>query len=605
MMRVISILCSLYLSWIFVLSAQEKPYVPPGLKPIQETTAQIMARSSSEPLFADVLNESMPLITTTRSPQTVSSINFTAVTLADCNAFPPDSDGVVGPSQFMTVVNGRIRTFSKATGAADGVLNVSLDTFFESVRNNQFTSDPKVRFDRFSDHWFIVCINEGSGPNRVLLAVSNSRVITADTIWRIFYFVQDTVSPAGDTGYFFDYPTLGIDTYALYIGGNMFDSNNNYVDSTCFVIQKSSMFSLDGPLVATAFRNVSIFTPQGVDIYDTGATQGYFVGTISNSGLLGLRIISNPGSSSPSISSVIDISVPAFSEPPSSVPALGSTISIESLDSRLAMAHIRNKQLWTVHNIGVNSSGGSSSIDREGSRWYQIDMTTPTSPSLVQSGTLYDSTATNPLFYWMPSVMSSGQGNLALGCSVAGASAYLNAATVGRLSTDATGTLETPVVYTASSTAYNPPGDPDNPYRWGDYSITSCDPQDNMTMWTIQEFCNATNSYGCQVAQLIAPPPATVTSANPASVAHGQSSVSVTITGASASGSAFYDPGSGYEKRLTCQMSGGIVVKEVTAVTATSVSVTIDTSYASQGLQSVRIQNPDGQQSVGAVLTIT
>ena len=70
-------------------------------------------------------------------------------------------------------------------------------------------------------------------------------------------------------------------------------------------------------------------------------------------------------------------------------------------------------------------------------------------------------------------------------------------------------------------------------HRWGDYSTVSIDPNDNMTMWAIQEYCNASNSWGLQVAQLLAPPPATIISVNPSSVQAGQSSQTITINGQS------------------------------------------------------------------------
>ena len=63
-----------------------------------------------------------------------------------------------------------------------------------------------------------------------------------------------------------------------------------------------------------------------------------------------------------------------------------------------------------------------------------------------------------------------------------------------------------------------------------------------MTMWTIQQYCNGTNTYGCRVAKLLAPPPATPASAS-SSVPAGQSSTDVTITGTVISGSGFYEPG--------------------------------------------------------------
>lgn len=603
-----------------------------GSQAILESTATIMARDSGaptqpvcahplikRPLKKGVLPPDFPSqdesshvddsLAITRSPQTLSSINFTAASLATTGFFPPDSDGAVGPSQFFTVVNGRVKTFSKYTGVADGVLDTSLDNFFASVRNGSTTTDPKVRFDRFSDHWFIVCINEATGPNRVLLAVSNSREINPSTIWRLFFFDQSAVLPTGDANLFFDFPTLGIDVNALYIGGNEFDNLGNFVNCTGFVIQKTSMFGL-GPLVATAFRNLIVagsgpFTPQGVDNFDAGATQGFFLG-INSTVNLALRIISNPGSTTPTISGNIFIPI-ATTAAPLNVPSLGGANPLDGIDERLSSVHIRNNQMWAVHNIGVDNTGVSTgAITRDGCRWYQFDVSAPLTPTTVQFGTLFDSTVANPRFYWIPSIMSTGQGHMAIGCSAAGATQFANAATVGRLSTDSLGTLETPVLYTSSSTSYNPPGGIQGGIqRWGDYSYTSLDPLDNMTLWTIQEWCNATDSYGCQVVQLIAPPPATIISAIPSSVARGLASVSVQINGASVSGSGFYDPGSAFEKRLTAQVSGGVIVNSVTFINATTVILNLNTIYASPGTQFVRIENPDGQQSVAAVLTIT
>src|SRR5580765_8371085 len=111
---------------------------------------------------------------------------FDGATLTDTGAFPPESMGTVGPAQFVTFVNGRIRSFTKA-GAADGVLNADPDVFFASVKTPvtgsvllDFTSDPQVRYDRFSARWFLTIIDvpctnatcTTTAANRVLMAVS-------------------------------------------------------------------------------------------------------------------------------------------------------------------------------------------------------------------------------------------------------------------------------------------------------------------------------------------------------------------------------------------------------------------------------------------------
>ena len=56
-----------------------------------------------------------PRIAASSSPQT-PGLGFTGATLADTGAFPPDSMGTIGPTQFVVFVNGRLRTFNKTTG---------------------------------------------------------------------------------------------------------------------------------------------------------------------------------------------------------------------------------------------------------------------------------------------------------------------------------------------------------------------------------------------------------------------------------------------------------------------------------------------------------
>ncbi len=551
------------------------------------------------------------------TPQVVGPPNFLGATYADTNVFPPDSMGAVGPTQYIVALNNRIRSFNKTTGLADGVLNVNPDVFFSSVRNGSQTSDPRIRYDRLSGRWFIVMINV-STPNRILIAVSDNAsagIISNSTVWTLFFIPIDSTHPVISSSCLADYPTLGIDANALYIGTNnfcpSFDSSDGYV------VRKSSVLG-GGPLVVTVFRglvpNASLdgpFTPQGVDNYDPLATQGYFIGVSAlHFGELVLRRVSNPATT-PSLSGNVLITVPTTSYP-LSVPHQGNNGgligNLDALDDRLFAAHLRNGSLWTAHNIAVDNTGaGTLTGDRDGSRWYEITNLTGT-PILVQSGTVFDSTTPDPRFYWIPSIMVSGQGHAALGFSTAGTLYHADAATVGRLANDALGTTGIPELYTNSITAYNPSGDPGTstlqPRRWGDYSYTSLDPGDDMTMWTIQEFCNATNSYGVQVVKLFAPPPATPASASPSIVPAGRSSVDIVVTGTSVAGSGFFDPGVGFNH--IGAVIGGVIVNSITYTNPTHVTVNISTVGSTPGSFAVTVTNPDGQSrtSTSSILNV-
>ena len=552
----------------------------------------------------------------------------------DTNAFPPDNQGAVGPTQFIVFVNGRLRSFNKTTGVADGVLNADPDVFFASVMTpvgggvtQVFTSDPRIRYDRISARWLLLIIDvpcanatcTSTAANRCLLAVSNSSTITAGTIWT---FTQFT----GQATAFLDYPTLGMDINGIYIGGNMFTLAGAFQGTNGYVINRANVMS-GAAYTVYSFNNLAAgtgagpFTPQGVNNFDLNATEGYFIG-VDNAAfsLLQIRRVSTPAGV-PTISANISLTVPTTTSP-NPVTHSGNTGGnngrLDALDDRLYAAMMRNGRLWTAHNFRVSTTGvaNTAAAARNATRWYEIQNLTGT-PSLVQSGTVFDNAATLAAAaqYWIPSVMVSGQGHAAISMSAAGTPYFINAATVGRLSGDALGTTSgAPVLVTASSTAYNPPSDPGGASgrRWGDYSFVSLDPLDDMTMWQINQYCVATNKYGCNVTKLLAPPPATPASTNPISTPAGQASVNVIVTGTSVNGSGFYDPGANLAppalpfNHITASVSGGVVVNSVTYTDPTHVTLNLNTVGVPTGLKNVTITNPDGQSLTGNnILDIT
>ena len=549
-----------------------------------------------------------------RLPQTTSnSFTGASFTTDNLNLFPPDSMGAVGPTQFIVAINGRFRSFNKATGAADGALDVDDTVFFNSVRNGNSTSDPRIRYDRQTGRWFIVMISVAL-DNRILLAVSNGGTITSQSNFTFFFINVATLTPPINSTdpCIADYPTLGIDANALYIGTNNFcgtDINTAPFHSTDgYVVRKSSITGA-GPIVTTVFRGLIAsfnadgpFTPQGVDNFDTAATEGYFIG-VSNQffGRLLLRRVSNPGGT-PTISADIPINV-NDTRFPVLVPHLGNNSvnfgRLDALDDRLFAAVMRNGRLWTAHNIQVDGTGAASTTGgRNGVRWYELqNVAAPGTPTAAQQGTIFDPAATDPTFYWIGTVMVSGQGHMAAGFSQAGNLNRADAATNGRLAGDAAGTTRAVTPYTATTFNYNPPGDPGGAFgrRWGDYSYTSLDPEDDMTMWTIQEFTDQANSWGVRVVKLLAPPPVTPNIITPSSVAGGQSAVNVTLTGPATNGAGFYDPGTGFAKRIGVTVSGGVTVNSVTVNSPTSVTVSLRTVGTAAGQKNITITNPDGQ----------
>ena len=133
--------------------------------------------------------------------------------------------------------------------------------------------------------------------------------------------------------------------------------------------------------------------------------------------------------------------------------------------------------------------------------------------------------------------------------------------------------------------------------RWGDYSYTSLDPNDDMSLWTIQEYAKSpANTWGTYVVELLSPSPIL---ANPnTNGAPGETGFVLEL-----SGNGFYDPGPGYSNRLDVVLTGGTINGisnyGVSYISPTNLSVSFDiAANASLGHRDITLTNPDGQISL-------
>jgi hypothetical protein len=538
---------------------------------------------------------------------------------------PPDCMGEVGLTQVCIASNNRIkwyakntvcenpRTTSTTTGsspAGNPQFSVFIDDFFSSVRAGSETTDPHVHYDRLSQRWFIVCINTSPNSNRILIAVSNGPTITNQSSFTFYQFAHDQGALPGTTDYqlFCDFPTLGVDKNALYIGGMIFDFDaEDFVGSSVYVVRKSSLLS-GGPIVFTPFRNVGtdlggIFCAQGVQNDDPGATSGYFVGVnTANFSQLDYIVVNDPGGSPSIIQNQLSVPTTSF---PLNVTAQGGTGDLDGGDDRLLNAVLTTnkltgaKSIWASHNIKVRSTGVAGSIgDRTAVRWYKL---TPSGNTLTlgQAGTLFDPSA-SALSYWMGSIGASGQDHAVVGATVAGLTKYANSAVAGRYSStpSTNGGLLAPVEVTNYTEAYNYQNE--NVQRWGDYSQTVVDPSDDMTLWTFQQFTSAPDRWAVRATQLKAPPPAPVSTMTPITCTN-NGVVDVTVNGTATNFAGYFDPGNdaggpGFEKRLSVTSTGGVVITDVAFNTPTEIAFKLNYAGAPLGsTQTLTITNPDCQ----------
>src|SRR5207245_11686828 len=96
---------------------------------------------------------------------------------------------------------------------------------------------------------------------------------------------------------------------------------------------------------------------------------------------------------------------------------------------------------------------------RNGIRWYQLNDLTG-APGVAQSGTVFDSAATDPQttnvrWFSYPGIQVNGQGHMAIGFTASGPLQYANAGFAGRLASDPAGQKDPPSLYTKTSAVSN------------------------------------------------------------------------------------------------------------------------------------------------------
>ena len=154
-------------------------------------------------------------------------LNFTGSSyITNSQALPPDPNGVIGPTRFMEFVNGSVAVYNRTNGLS--VQRKSDLKFWADAGLNTSAidvSDPRVIYDPNTQRWFATQVDfdpNASDPtmeaNDFLLAVSLTSSPTGP--WKGFMFQADP-----DNGYFADFPTLGVDSNAVYISGDFYSSS--------------------------------------------------------------------------------------------------------------------------------------------------------------------------------------------------------------------------------------------------------------------------------------------------------------------------------------------------------------------------------------------
>jgi hypothetical protein len=456
--------------------------------------------------------------------QTVTTFEgMDASTLAKPN-LDIDPNGSVGTKQYMEWVNVYYQAWDKTTflpvwskpqaGATPWV--TAGNTNCESI-----SGDGLINFDRVASRWIIAAHNSGSTSYYYCIAISNTDDLSSPSLaWYTYSFSMDAAlgSNAQGNAYFPDWPKFGTWGDAYYLGTDLEDVNNGYLDVGVLACAFDRAHMILGQTADNpqCFRYPSTATTaeylqhslQPADIEGTtpppaGAPE--FFASIQNPPLDGVSTTSssinlwqfhvdwtNPANSTFTLSTA---NVPTYEPGCYLVTATTNTVCvpepstattlqpIDSVGDRLMWRmSYRNFGSYESYLISHTVQTGTGTGSQTGIRWYELRGSGI--PTVYQSGTISPDTS---LYRFMPSIAQDIMGNAAVGYSTSSAAAHpgISGSWWNLVS------KTTP----AEILLYNGTADEENSYHWGDYTSMTVDPVGGCAFWYVNEYFN-TNQIG-------------------------------------------------------------------------------------------------------------
>jgi hypothetical protein len=399
---------------------------------------------------------------------------------------PPDTDGAVGSTQYVSLVNTDLAVFNKTTGAVmyGPVPTNTLWSGFGGGCQTNNDGDGVVIYDRAAGRWVVSQFSVSTTPYLQCVAVSQTSDATGG--WNRYSFSY------GNTN-FPDYPKMGSWPDAYYTTFNVFANGSTFSGANLCAYDRSKMLT-GAAATQQCFQLSSAYggvLPSDLD----GATAppanspNYLIAYDTNSLDLWKFHVDWTTPANSTLNGPTNISVPSFSPVcggGTCITQPGTTNTLDSLADRMMFRlAYRNfgdhEALVASHSVVAGTKGGV--------RWYELRNPGGT-PTVYQASTFAPDTTA---YRWMPSIAMDQAGDIALGYSVSTKTApTINPSVVytGRASTDTLNTMQTEVNVITGGGVQN-----GGLSRWGDYSAMTVDPVDDCTFWFTSEYIPSNGSF--------------------------------------------------------------------------------------------------------------
>ncbi len=398
---------------------------------------------------------------------------------------PPDTDGDVGPNNYVQIVNSDFAVFNKSGTVLYGpVATNTLWSGFGGGCQTNNDGDATAVYDSIANRWVISQFSVSTTPYLQCVAVSTTGDPTGSYYRYSFQYAN-----------FPDYPKLGVWPDAYYTTFNMFSNGGNtFAGATACAYNRSAM--LTGAAATQQCFNTSTsyggLLPSDLDgsRQPPAGSPEYLVGLGASANTLAYWKFhvdwTTPANST--FTGPTSLATAAYTEACNGgtcIPQSGTTQQLDSLADRV-MFRLAYRNFGDHEALVVNHSivAGSSS----GVRWYELRPDINHNLSIYQQGTY----APDSSYRWMGSIAMDQSGDIALGFSVSSSSLHPEVHYVGRLVGDALGTMTQ-----GEGTIINGAGSQTGQSlsRWGDYSNMVVDPSDDCTFRYTNEYIPANGAF--------------------------------------------------------------------------------------------------------------
>ena len=429
---------------------------------------------------------------------------------SSCGCLPPDTNGEVGATQYVQMVNSDFAVYSKTGQALRDATPIDAlwsGTTSECAAHND--GDPVVVYDQFAGRWILsqfIAQPAGGESYAECIAVST----TGDATGTYYLYEFDWGADM-----FLDYPKLGVWRDGYYMSANEFPAGQETsAGAAAIVFERSAM--LQGVPARSVWFDESAANPTG------GQYIGQLPGDADGSRLPPagepdvFAEVDDPSGIPPTSTSDagfdlrlwrfhVDWTNPAGSTfgnhgaPSFTIPVApfvraqcvygygdcalqkGGPQGLDVLGDRL-MFRLAYRNYGSYESLVLNHTVKAGTLD--GIRWYEVRNPVD-NPVIRQQGTYApDDSATDPLYRWLGSAAQDKSGDIALGFSASGVNDFPSLRYTGRAAGDPLGqmTQAEQTLFTGTGPQTEPEG------RWGDYSDLTVDPTDDCTFYFTSEY---------------------------------------------------------------------------------------------------------------------